>query len=781
MTSPSTSTFVVDDMARARRFIILGCEGGTFSTQERPLAIENAAAIGRILASKEEGVALVDLIIQISKSGAAAKQGPALFAFAMCAKLGDVETRRAAYASLAKVCRIPTHLFSFVGMVESMSETTGWGRAQRRAISAFYNNKPPAVLAQHVTKYKNREGWTHRDVLRLAHVKPVSQATATVLHYAVKGAEGGNAELLAQKASDDEEALAALAYLSAVEMIKELGACIPSPAPVPAPGGTGVDAETETTSAASVSAASVAAAVMLIKDHGLVREHVPSNLLNAIPVWEALLEKMPATALLRNLGKLSKLGLLAEGSPRAATVAARLSNPDILQRAKVHPFSILLAKATYDTGHGLKGSLEWPVNPAISAALDSGFSAAFGAVKPSGKRILQAVDVSGSMAWSPVMGSDVISARVGAAALAYIAQNIEPNCSTVGFGGSVKLLPEVTAAPTLAAATEAISQLPDGPLDLVLMLDCTGSMGAFIEESKKKLIAITEQLGAWYVGQKDGLRVGFVGYRDIGDAGQHVVCDPTSDFESVLEVVKAQGASGGGDYPEDICGAFQKVLELPFRQDATKLVVHICDAPCHGIRYNREGGGSGDNYPDGDPEGRNPEKQLERFAQKGIDYVLFDVCHASDELKVMTDLFKAAYNEAPGKTTELEMGVSHLHADAGRLEQTILDSVERSAYGAGTDVAAPIVWAGSQSPPVEVDVFVIYTDSETSPRCGGISAADALRAYRAKTGIQAKLAVVAMTASDVSVADPNDTGMLDMVGFDASGPAVLTAFIDGRL
>jgi 60 kDa SS-A/Ro ribonucleoprotein len=725
----------VDDWTRARRFLILGCEGGTFSTKEQPLAVENAAAIGRLLAGKE-GAKLVAEIVSISTEGRAAKQGPTIFAFAMCARLGDVSTRRAVYASLQHVCRIPTHLFMFIGMVEAMGAGTGWGRLQRKAIAAFYNEKKPAALAMAVTKYKNREGWTHLDVLRLAHVKPGSQGTAAVLKYAVKGTTETPVE------TADADTVAALRLLRAVEEAKT---------------------------------AEVPRLCELIATCRLAREHIPSTLLNEVAVWEALLVDIPPTALLRSLGKLSKLGVLASGSPHAATVAARLSDPAVLGRARVHPFSILLAKATYDTGKGVKGDLEWPVNPTISDALGAGFEAAFGVVKPTGKRILQAVDISGSMAWSPVMGSEVISARVGAAALAYTTQKAEPRCTTVGFGAGVVPLPELTAAPSLAAATQAISQLPDGPLDLVMLLDCTGSMGSWISEAKSKLIAITEQLGAWFAGQEDGLRVGFVAYRDIGDAGQHVVVEPTSDYQAVLRVVEEQHASGGGDAPEDIAGAFHKVGQLKWRADATKLVVHICDAPCHGKQYHT---GHHDNYPTGDPMGRTPEHQLQGFAARGIDYVLFDVAHGRSELEKMTALFKTAYDETLGRKS-LQMGVSHLGDDSDRLEKTVLESVERSAYGAGTDCAAPILWAAAQSPPLEIDTFVVYTDSETAPR--GVSAADALQQYRRVTGIDAKLAVVAMTASEDSVADPADAGMLDMVGFDASGPNVLRSFVEGRL
>ena len=74
-----------------------------------------------------------------------------------------------------------------------------------------------------------------------------------------------------------------------------------------------------------------------------------------------------------------------------------------------------------------------------------------------------------------------------------------------------------------------------------------------------------------------------------------------------------------------------------------------------------------------------------------------------------------------------------------------------------------------------VDVFVVFTDSETW--AGDVHPAQALRAYRERTGIAAKLVVVAMASNGFSIADPNDAGMLDVVGFDAATPQVISDFV----
>ena len=93
----------------------------------------------------------------------------------------------------------------------------------------------------------------------------------------------------------------------------------------------------------------------------------------------------------------------------------------------------------------------------------------------------------------------------------------------------------------------------------------------------------------------------------------------------------------------------------------------------------------------------------------------------------------------------------------------------------GTDCALPMLHALQKKIPV--DTFVIYTDSETW--AGQIHPKQALDQYRQKLGIPAKLVVVGMEANDFTIADPNDAGMLDVVGFSTAVPTVLSAFSKG--
>jgi 60 kDa SS-A/Ro ribonucleoprotein len=90
----------------------------------------------------------------------------------------------------------------------------------------------------------------------------------------------------------------------------------------------------------------------------------------------------------------------------------------------------------------------------------------------------------------------------------------------------------------------------------------------------------------------------------------------------------------------------------------------------------------------------------------------------------------------------------------------------------GTDCALPMLEAARKR--WEVDTFVIYTDSETW--AGDVHPAQALRRYRERMGIDARLVVVGMASNGFTIADPNDRGMLDVVGFDAATPQLIADF-----
>jgi 60 kDa SS-A/Ro ribonucleoprotein len=99
------------------------------------------------------------------------------------------------------------------------------------------------------------------------------------------------------------------------------------------------------------------------------------------------------------------------------------------------------------------------------------------------------------------------------------------------------------------------------------------------------------------------------------------------------------------------------------------------------------------------------------------------------------------------------------------------NSISRLPWG-GTDCSLPMKHALKER--WSVDVFVVYTDNET--RAGDKHPIQALNEYRQKMGIPAKLIVCGMTSTGFSIADPEDAGMMDVVGFDSTAPQVIADF-----
>jgi 60 kDa SS-A/Ro ribonucleoprotein len=523
--------WAIDDWARLRRFLILGSEGGSYYAGEWKLTRENATAVERCLAA--DGARTVAEIVAVSDAGRAPKNVPAIFALAMAAGTGDEPTRKAALDALPRVCRTATHLFQFATFVEGFR---GWGRSLRRAVGRWYTDRSPEALAYQAVKYRQREGMTHRDVLRLAH--PAARVSA------------GNPTL---ELGDEHRRL--------FEWIARGGSVEGLPRIVE--GFTLVQA-----------AQTPARAAELVREYGLPREAVPSELLTSAEVWEALLEDMPMTALVRNLATMTRVGVLAPGSEGTAKALAQLGDGECIRKARVHPIGLLAALRTYAAGRGVRGRHTWTPVAQIVDALDAAFYTAFENVEPAGTRLLLALDVSGSMTGGFVAGVPNLPPRDASAALALVTAATESRYETVGF--------------------------------------FAGKPGW------------RSPLRSRWQGHLDGLTP--------------LAISPRQRLDDVV----------------------QTVSDLPF---------------------------------------------------------------------------------------------------------------------GGTDCALPMLYALDRER--EIDTFVIYTDSETW--AGDVHPAQALADYRRASGIDARLVVVAMVSNGFSIADPNDPGMLDVVGFDTATPQLVSDFARGAL
>jgi len=131
-----------------------------------------------------------------------------------------------------------------------------------------------------------------------------------------------------------------------------------------------------------------------------------------------------------------------------------------------------------------------------------------------------------------------------------------------------------------------------------------------------------------------------------------------------------------------------------------------------------------------------------------------------------------------GGSSSANVRFVNMLVDGGAINVTVGSNNTQVVSGLpfdATDCAQPMLYALGRKR--EIDTFVVYTDSETW--CGQVHPVQALRRYRERTGIAARLVVIGMVANGFTIADPEDPGMLDIVGFDTATPEVVSGFARG--
>lgn len=420
---------------RLDRWLILGSDKPTFYAEAQRLSKENANSLLECLAL--DGPRTVDQIVDCSLKGKAPKVDATLFALSLALKLGDEKTRQKAAASLVDVARIGTHLFASAETVEALG---GWGRVTKRAFASWYQRDPALVFYQ-MMKYRNRHGFTHRDLLRLCHPKPLTPDHKALYLWATKGIS------LAQKMDappyENYDSLPWNHWQKQMQAFEDI----------------------QDISDASLSSQKKAAS--LISEYHLPHETVPDQLKQSKLVWSALLEHMPPTALLRSLGKLTEVGVISPLSEGSKLARKKIEDHAHLVNARVHPLAILTAQRQYAAGHGSKGHLVWTPDNALLESLHGAFYGTFASVEPTGLNWLLCLDISGSMDRGTVGSIDGFTPRMATASMTLVTANVESNWAALGFSHSLTHL-NITPSMKLDDVQRYMASLPFGNTDCAL-------------------------------------------------------------------------------------------------------------------------------------------------------------------------------------------------------------------------------------------------------------------------------------------------------------------------
>lgn len=397
LNSNEMTVYKLDDIERLRRYIFLGSENGSLYINEEILTYKNLKCLENLL----DKCRYDDILDVINKYKHTVYKNDYLIyvlARSCSIRLDDdplfwkKDFRSDCYKLVLEICTIPTHLFLFIKLYETINnklyKTTGWNFHLKQMINNWYQSKSYDNLMYHVTKYQSRHNWSHKDILRLSHIKANDNTMNDIFKYITKDKLNTNNNNLEYLITFDE-------------LKKEID---------------------------------VDKVVKYIEKYNFVKEQIPDHLLNEPKIWVALIKNMPITALLKSLNKITALNILNDC-------------PEILELIKrkidtvyVHPLQLLIVLKMYKKGKGMKGGLIWEPHDEISKALNSAFYGSFSKLVPTNKKLLLALDVSGSMSWNTVCGIDCLSAAEVSCAMAMMFDFVEKNVDIMGFSSEFKKL-----------------------------------------------------------------------------------------------------------------------------------------------------------------------------------------------------------------------------------------------------------------------------------------------------------------------------------------------------
>lgn len=409
--------FEQSTMQKLRSFLILGTDNGSFYVGEAKLTQMNVDWVRAVLL--ENPVEAINLVVAVSDKGLAKSNDPALFTLALAMQL-DIDKQLVSNA-VQKVARTATHLFTYAQFLKNLG---GWGRAKRDSVATWYESKTADQLAFQAVKYRRRNGWTHRDLLRLSHPTGLNNEVTNFM----LGKETGIAP----------NVIEGFQKAQATTNIDEL--------------------------------------VRIVISYRLPWEAVPTWAHKELKLWRALFENdlLGQTALVRNVTRIAKLDGF-DDMVFAKQYADRLADEQRIVKGRMHPISYLNAAVVFEEGqldrqrsyfNYVARNKNWNTNSKVSSGLQAGFDLAFKTVEPSNKRTLVALDVSGSMGCAASVGTDLSCMQVGAFVGMLIVRK-EPYAEILGFSHELRNL-GLTENDSFGAVMRKIGRIPMGATDLGL-------------------------------------------------------------------------------------------------------------------------------------------------------------------------------------------------------------------------------------------------------------------------------------------------------------------------
>lgn len=343
--------FEADVWQKLRRCLLIGTSSSTYYADKHELTSEFVDVVKEAIALDSNRVAQE---ILYASDGHSINNSAPLFALALLSAAPSKEAKASFKELFPQVVRTGSHFYEWLNYTKSVR---GMGRLIKEAGQQWLA-QDVKKLSYQLLKYQQRNGYSGRDVLRLFKPVPTTAQHGDLFHWVTKGWSDDDLGTL----DVHPEELAQIWWFEYLKRNPNDG-------------------------------------VRAVREGRLTHE-MTTGIAHMTPeVWQELFLSMPMTALLRNLGSLTEIGVLRfDKTANLDLVESKLLNPDTLRKARIHPIDVLKALKTYQSG-GRDGRSQktWAPVPRINDTLDKCLNLSFDVQEPSGKVFMHAIDVSASM------------------------------------------------------------------------------------------------------------------------------------------------------------------------------------------------------------------------------------------------------------------------------------------------------------------------------------------------------------------------------------------------
>ena len=211
--------------------------------------------------------------------------------------------------------------------------------------------------------------------------------------------------------------------------------------------------------------------------------------------------------------------------------------------------------------------------------------------------------------------------------------------------------------------------MKDNIIKVCFIVDCTSSMGRWIQAAKNKIL---DTLTLILTDNPNyHIYASFIGYRDVGDKEKIIQINFTDDIDSLRSSIMDIKAEGGDDIPEDVSQPFRIAAEFNWDADV-KIAFFITDAPNHGLTYHMMN--IEDEYPNGYGN-IDLKEEVRILAYKGVDLTVFRI---NDSTDMMFNIMKQQYgNGYENKFKTINLVNSRQSADRS-FETEVYTSIHHS-------------------------------------------------------------------------------------------------------